>query len=291
MVVPRVQVARLERLVAGTPDARLAGHVLTYTARDDEQPEPTSWRMATLGAVMVSIDLEAPDRTVIDGAARPYPRHAVAGLRDRPVTLVEEAGRSRGITVGLTPMGAYALLGMPLSELAAGDVDLIGALGARGRRLIERLGEAASWTERFRILDEQLLAWFIDAPALAVPVRGAWQRLTASAGDVRIGALADEIGWTRQHLHTRFRADIGLAPKTVARIARLHRAVTMLSSSTSLTSRPRSLAEVAHHCGYADQAHFGREFRALTGTTPMEFGPPRPHPFAPVADVEAARAS
>lgn len=176
MVVPRVQVARLERLVAGTPDARLAGHVLTYTARDDEQPEPTSWRMATLGAVMVSIDLEAPDRTVIDGAARPYPRHAVAGLRDRPVTLVEEAGRSRGITVGLTPMGAYALLGMPLSELAAGDVDLIGALGARGRRLIERLGEAASWTERFRILDEQLLAWFIDAPALAVPVRGSGSR-------------------------------------------------------------------------------------------------------------------
>ncbi|WP_233438514.1 AraC family transcriptional regulator [Actinokineospora spheciospongiae] len=79
-------------------------------------------------------------------------------------------------------------------------------------------------------------------------------------------AVADEIGWTRQHLSTRFREQVGLTPKAVARIARLHRAVTLLNHPSALP-----LAEVAHRCGYTDQPHLNRDFRALTGCTPTEY--------------------
>lgn len=97
---------------------------------------------------------------------------------------------------------------------------------------------------------------------------GAWRRLTGSHGRMRITALADELGWTRQHLATRFREHLGLTPKTVARLARLHRATSMLTS--------RSLAEIAAACGYADQAHLNRDFRLLTGCTPTSTPPQDP---------------
>jgi AraC-like DNA-binding protein len=62
-----------------------------------------------------------------------------------------------------------------------------------------------------------------------------------------------------------------LGPKTVARILRLQRASLIMTQPS-----PPPAAEIAHRCGYADQAHLNRDFRALTGITPTEFVPVRP---------------
>ncbi len=53
-----------------------------------------------------------------------------------------------------------------------------------------------------------------------------------------------------------------MTPKVVARVLRFERAVTLLST--------RPLADVAVVCGYTDQAHLNREFRALADCTPRE---------------------
>jgi transcriptional regulator GlxA family with amidase domain len=94
----------------------------------------------------------------------------------------------------------------------------------------------------------------------------AWQRLCQSGGHIPIAQLAAEVGWTRRHLLTRFREQIGLAPKTVARVIRFQRALQLLQRPVS---RP-SVGGVAQLTGYSDQAHLTREFRALTGVTPVE---------------------
>jgi len=261
MVASGQQVSRLPELLYGSPHPLLAAHVLTYTAHDYTHPEPMPWRFLPLCAVSVGIDLTAPPRIGM-------PSSPVCGLRDRPLDAVEQPGRTCGIALGLTPFGAHALLGLPLGELANRVVGLPDLLGPRADRLTERLAETAGWSARFRLLDETLLSWLRDAPELTRPVRGAWHRLTSTHGRLRIGTLADELGWTRQHLATRFREHLGLTPKTVARLARLNRAVTLLPD--------RAPADVAFACGYADQAHLNRDFRLLTGSTPAAYPPSDP---------------
>ncbi len=82
------------------------------------------------------------------------------------------------------------------------------------------------------------------------------------AGRIAVAELAAAVGWSNKHLISRFREQIGLPPKAVARIVRFQRAMEMLRHGVP------GFVDVALACGYYDQAHFNREFRALAGISP-----------------------
>ncbi len=59
---------------------------------------------------------------------------------------------------------------------------------------------------------------------------------------------------------------MGLAPKRYCRVLRLQHTLAHWSEAAA-----SGLADLALQAGYSDQAHFQREFRASTGTTPGTF--------------------
>ncbi|MFD2470379.1 helix-turn-helix domain-containing protein [Amycolatopsis silviterrae] len=251
VVVPRREITTARgRHVFGV--SRIPG-VLTYTGHEFPPADPMPWRVTPLGAITMVLELEP--------LSRELPLSPVFGLRDRPL-FVSQSGAARGLTVAFTPAAAHALFGLPLRLLANASVSAADLLGRDADLLLERLASTPDWTTRFALLDDFLLPRVLSGPELARPVRAAWHRLTS--GPARVDVVAAEIGWTRQHLNARFREDIGLSPRTVGRVARLHRAVSRLPSA-------RSWAELAIQCGYADQSHLNRDFRSLTGCTPTEY--------------------
>lgn len=84
-------------------------------------------------------------------------------------------------------------------------------------------------------------------------------RRAASAPAVSGVSLAERAARERSH------REIGLSPKRVMRIQRLHRAL------WAARPRTRSWATIAHSSGYADQAHLTRECRSLLGDTPVQW--------------------
>jgi AraC-like DNA-binding protein len=67
-------------------------------------------------------------------------------------------------------------------------------------------------------------------------------------------------------LITRFRQQVGLPPKTAARLIRFDAVWRRLADRP-----PARWDQIAAECGYADQAHLIRDFRQFTGATPTEF--------------------
>jgi AraC-like DNA-binding protein len=61
---------------------------------------------------------------------------------------------------------------------------------------------------------------------------------------------------------------VGVHPKWVIQRYRLLEAVAQLGSA-----EPPKLAALAAALGYADQAHFQREFKVVVGRTPGSFSP------------------
>jgi AraC-like DNA-binding protein len=166
----------------------------------------------------------------------------------------------------LAPLGAYTLLGLPMDTLSNQTVDLVDVLGASGRRLTERLRETPSWPQRFALLDQFLLRRLDRGPRPSPEVGWAWRRLVATGGAVPIGRLADEVGWSHRHLIAKFRQQVGLRPKTAARLVRFDGVLRHLDSNPRL-----DWGQLAADAGYADQAHLIRDFRQFTGTTPTAF--------------------
>jgi AraC-like DNA-binding protein len=189
-------------------------------------------------------------------------RALVSGPRDTPL-VQEQAGWRQGIAVGLTPAGAQAVLGLPARELAGAVVPLDSLPGSRAGELAGRLETAPDCAARFAVLDAVLTTWLRpERQPDAIAARG-WQQLQAPAGKTTIGELAAGLGVGRRRLEVGFAREIGLTPKTVARIARFQDAVQVLAA-------PSATFAAAAACGYTDQPHFNREIRAMAGITPGE---------------------
>jgi AraC-like DNA-binding protein len=186
-----------------------------------------------------------------------------AGLHDRQVT-TEHAGRSFGMHVDIAPPAAYVLFGLPLHLLAQRAVPLEDVLAERF--LVERLHDADSWDARFRLLDRVLTRRLADARQPSPGIVWAWRRLLETDGRVAIGALAEELGWSRKRIVARFREEVGLPPKTVARLMRFEHARTLAERAAS-----PDWTRIAAECGYYDQSHLISDFRAVTGRTPATF--------------------
>ena len=144
-------------------------------------------------------------------------------------------------------------------------------LGGVCAELRDRVRAAPGWPERFAVLDEILLRRACRSPGIAPEVGWAWRRLLRADGALRVAELAAGTGWSERHLTSRFRAEIGLTPKAAARVIRFDRARKLLVRNLTGASPEYRLADLAADCGYFDQAHLAREFRALAGCPPSQW--------------------
>ncbi len=195
---------------------------------------------------------------------RALPRAWIGGIGCSPYE-VEFDGTYACVDLKLTPLGAYTLLASPVSELAGATFDLDEVFGEPGRVLCEELSQESGWERRFEVVESFLLARASGGPLPDPAVARAWSRLRETSGRLTVEALARELGCSRRYLATRFREQVGLPPKTLARLLRFERVRRLIESD------PGRLADIAHSCGYCDQSHLNRDFRDLAGTTPGEF--------------------
>ena len=178
--------------------------------------------------------------------------------------------------MALSPLGARPLLGLPAGELAHLDVPAVDVLGPLAAEIQQRAQSAETWPERFAAVDQVLLRQLASrtggavAPEVSDEVGYAWQLLLRTGGAVRVSELADGCGWSTRHLHRRLQAETGLTPKAAARVIRFDRARRLLLRRRATAPQDASLADLAADCGYYDQPHLDRDFRALAGCTPDE---------------------
>lgn len=95
------------------------------------------------------------------------------------------------------------------------------------------------------------------------------------APSVSINVLADNVCLSRKQYERVFRELVGMNPKEYARVVRFQKAMWMQQCGS------RDYGYIAHHCGYSDQSHLIRDFKAMSGHTPKSL----PEHCAPYSDL------
>lgn len=192
------------------------------------------------------------------------------GVAHGPQTSYYLAGpKPEGTVVGVSfrPGMAGAVLGVPLSEMQNRHISLEELWGHGGCELHDRLAATVNPPTIFHLLENELMARMRRPLLLHPAVAYALGASVSGCEHHRVFDIQRHTGYSPRHFIELFRSAVGITPKQYYRIRRFSSALTRLAAQDA------RLAEVAASTGYADQAHFSREFRELAGIAPSSYRP------------------
>lgn len=202
---------------------------------------------------------------VSDEYARFY--GVVSGLSS--TTLV---GRGWAVGLMLQPAAGHLLTGHPVRDLTNCFVDVESVTGLSGIRLGDRIRETMRGDPRDEDRRTEACGLVEDHLATHLPIdeEGAFVNDVVEAVEttpelLRVDDLCERFDIAERTLQRVLHKRVGITPKWLIRRRRLQEAADRLRDADA------DLSGIAVELGYADQAHFTRDFRAATGLTPGRF--------------------
>jgi AraC-like DNA-binding protein len=182
------------------------------------------------------------------------------------------AGTGWAVGVMCAPAAGALVAGGPMSRYTDQHVDVSEVLGAGGERLTTRVREAMATDPTAPAAHAAAMAAFGDALRRFLPVDDDGLLVNRIVefveGDrevTRVAQVCEHFSLSERTLQRLIDRRLGLTPKWLIQRRRLQEAAERLRAG------PAGLGDVAALLGYADQAHFTRDFARVTAMTPGQF--------------------
>lgn len=166
------------------------------------------------------------------------------------------------IAVCFYPGMAYRFFNISMGELANTTTPLFELWKEGAEELEDQLAQCSSVLMRIHILQDFLIARLSTSKADPV-IAGCINYIQHASGNLSVGQLNGYAGFSQRQLSRIFRQSLGLSPKAYLRVSRFIQSLNHLNKYSNY-----SLTDVALRSGYYDQAHFIRDYKEFTGSTP-----------------------
>lgn len=188
----------------------------------------------------------------------------IVGVRTVAYTMnLEGSGYMMG--VNFAPAGAYPLISGDASSLTNDVAPLRNSL-EKGNQVEQDVFAAEDFDRQCRILNETFSSIFptkVDGNIRLV--QGIFDFLSSIEYNPSIEEICTHFHVTERKLQRLFKEYVGITPKALIVTKRFQWASQVMSQGQSIR-----WAEFASELGYADQAHFIKDFKRITGQTPEE---------------------
>lgn len=161
------------------------------------------------------------------------------------------------------PEGIFNLFGIPASVFNEGYEDMGQVLGRDFREFSEQVREAKTVDEKIRLSNRYLFSQLQKHHPEMSYVNRAAELIRKTDGIDKIEELPGKVYISLRQLEREFKKKVGTTPKRYMRIARINEVYRKLEDG-----KAADFTKLAFDCGYADQAHFIRDFKNFTGIQP-----------------------
>ncbi len=168
--------------------------------------------------------------------------------------------------ISIRPEALAQIFGARVGELWNDCMDANLAFGAGFASFANQIREAGTDAERIRLSECYLLGCLNRRNGMAGYVSEAINRIRLTGGNVSIDALSHQVFIGKRQLERTFKEILGVSPKMFGRLARFSKAYGLVNGNPAV-----SWTDISFDCGYADQAHFIRDFKEFTGEAPTVF--------------------
>jgi len=181
---------------------------------------------------------------------------------------VEVKGQLSLFAIYFHPYGLSRFLNLPLNELFNESIPLRFLLKDFVNQMEDKLSGLKAMDQQVAIVEDLLLAEMKknEEKHQHARIRHAIDLINLNRGVVDIEYLASESCYSRKQFERQFADMIGTSPKQFLKIIRFQNAIYQRTKQAR-----QSLTELAHGCGYYDQAHMINDFKTLTGYTPQQY--------------------
>ena len=194
------------------------------------------------------------------------PREMVLGQITEPF-FVQPTGYVHSFAIRFYPLGFANFVSFPIKNLANKETPIELIFGEiPSKELGQKVIQATDTFARIKILEDFLLNKLNDQATIDNVVKTTIDTLFSKKGSVSITSILKDDLSIRRQLERKFIKQIGISPKQLGKVIRLQNALKML-----LNQKSESLTEIAYESEYYDQAHFIKDFKEFTGTTPKAF--------------------
>jgi AraC-like DNA-binding protein len=200
-----------------------------------------------------------------DGAVVRQPPAMLVGQMRRHL-IIQPTGRVRVLGVRFWPGGAYPFLRLPQYEIADRVIGLESVWGAIAGELHSRIADAATAAASAMQVEKTLMSRLNQFRHHDEGALKGIDFILRAGGCLSIDMLAQEMGVNSRRLDRTFNTRVGLPPKTLCRIVRFQQVFKKIERRQN-----PDWVQIALECGYYDQPHFIKEFKAFAGKEPTSY--------------------
>lgn len=167
------------------------------------------------------------------------------------------------VKVGFQPCGLYRLLGISMNEFPVDEsLDSTYVLDREIQFINEQLAEIHSPDKLIEIVEIFLLKKLHKLRS-RLPIDSVLPMIIKQGGLVNVDKIASQACVSNRQLERQFLQRIGVSPKFFVRQTRFAKAWVMKENMPNI-----KWTTIAHECGYFDQMHLIRDFKAFCGVSP-----------------------